>query len=209
MIKRFFLHKENPKTRDIKQIAASLEKGSIAIIPTDTVYALACIWTNKKGIDRLVRILGKKEKKLKLSLICRDVKMAADYTLPLRNNVFRTINRLAPGPFTFILESNIKVQRAFRSSKKEIGIRIPSYPILDQLIDCIGAPLVTSSLSKEDEYMPYYNDPEEIIKDFNHSVDMFIDVGQIPLEFSTVLNCISGNIELIRQGKGQLGGIIH
>jgi tRNA threonylcarbamoyl adenosine modification protein (Sua5/YciO/YrdC/YwlC family) len=134
--------------------------------------------------------------------------MAADYTLPMRNNVFRTVNRLAPGPFTFILESNIKIQRAFRSSKKEIGIRIPNYPILEQLVDFLGEPLVSSSLNREDKYTPYYNEPEDIIKDFNHSVDIFIDVGQLPIEESTVLDCLSGKIELIRQGKGQLDGII-
>jgi tRNA threonylcarbamoyl adenosine modification protein (Sua5/YciO/YrdC/YwlC family) len=209
MISRYFLHYDNPHKKDVSEIAKQLKKGHIAIIPTDTIYALACLWTNKKGIDRILKILGKKEKHLKLSLICKDIRMASEYAMPISNKIFRTINNLVPGPYTFIMESNITVQRVFRSSKKEIGIRIPDDNILQALISELGEPLVTSSLNKEDEITPYYNDPIEMLEFFNHSVDIFIDGGIRKIEESTILDCQGNEITLIRQGKGSLEGLFE
>lgn len=209
MISRLFLHYENPNKRDIAQIVDSLRNNHIFIIPTDTVYALCCLWTNKKGIDRIVKIMGKKEKHLKLSLICRDIQMASEYAMPIGNKVFRTINRLVPGPYTFILESNIKIQRVFRSSKKEIGIRIPDHKILTSLIEELQEPLITTSLNKDDPITPYFTDPDEIVEEFKNDIDYFIDGGILPMEESTVLNCMDGEINLVRKGKGQIEELLY
>lgn len=209
MISRYFLHYDNPNKREVSEIVNLLRKGQIAIIPTDTVYALACLWTNKSGIDRIVKILGKKEKYMKLSLICKDLSMASEYTMPISNKIFRTIKQLVPGPFTFIMESNVTVQRMFKSGKKEIGIRIPDDNVLQAIIDALGEPLVSTSLNKEDEITPFYNDSIEMLEVFNHSVDIFIDAGQRKIEESTILSCLNNEIEMIRQGKGNVDGFIE
>lgn len=209
MISRYFLHNENPNKRDVSEIAKLLRKGKIAIIPTDTVYAMACLWTNKNGIERIVKILGKKEKYTKLSLICSDLSMASEFTLPMSNKIFRTLKNLIPGPFTFIMDSNIAVQRVFKSGKKEIGIRIPDDNILQALVAELGEPLISTSLNKEDEITPYYNDSIDMLETFNHSVDVFIDAGQRKIEESTILSCLNNEIELVRQGKGNLEGFFE
>ena len=36
------VHPDNPEARKIDQIAQTLLKGGVIIIPTDTIYALAC-----------------------------------------------------------------------------------------------------------------------------------------------------------------------
>ncbi|MFN8339013.1 MAG: Sua5/YciO/YrdC/YwlC family protein [Saprospiraceae bacterium] len=45
-----------------------MNKGALVIFPTDTVYALGCLMTNKAGIEKICRITGKKEKQARMSL---------------------------------------------------------------------------------------------------------------------------------------------
>ena len=99
---KFDLHPQNPNKRDVKTIVDILKDGGIGVIPTDSVYALTCLKSNKDGIERIIKITGKAEKKAKLSLLCKDLKEVADHTLPYDNHIFKTMKRYLPGPYTFI-----------------------------------------------------------------------------------------------------------
>ncbi len=61
---KFDLHPQNPNKRDVKTIVDILKDGGIGVIPTDSVYALTCLKSNKDGIERIIKITGKAEKKL-------------------------------------------------------------------------------------------------------------------------------------------------
>lgn len=112
-MQRIFFHTENPNIRDLKEVAARINNGEIVIFPTDTIYALGCLMTNKQGIERICRITNKKEKQAKMSLICKDISSIAQFTPQISNDVFRTMKRYLPGPYTFILRSNNYVQKFF------------------------------------------------------------------------------------------------
>jgi len=93
-MQRIFFHDKNPNKRDLKEIAERINKGEIVIFPTDTIYALGCLMTNKPGIERICRILDKKEKQAKMSLICPNISVISQYTLQIDNNVFKTMKRI-------------------------------------------------------------------------------------------------------------------
>jgi tRNA A37 threonylcarbamoyladenosine synthetase subunit TsaC/SUA5/YrdC len=56
----------------------------------------------------------------------------------------------------------------------------------------------------EDEEMEYITDPELIHEKWGHIADIVIDGGTGGTEASTVVDCSSGEPEIIRQGKGML-----
>lgn len=192
----------NPNTRDLAVIAGKLKSGATLIFPTDTNYALGCSMDNKEGIDKILRITGKREKQSKLSLICKDLKWVADFTLPYDNHTFKSMKRLTPGAFTFILNANTQVTRFFKNNKREIGIRIPDNQIVLELLDIFGSPLISTSLNLEDGFLKHFTDPLEIYESYKNDVDILIDGGYGSDEESTVLDCTGTGIELIRQGKG-------
>ena len=105
-MKVYHLHSINPNKREIEMIAKGVNAGEILVIPTDTVYALACKLTNKEGIDKICRITNKKEKQAKMSVICSDLKQVSDFTQSYSNDVFKTMKRYSPGPFVYILKAN-------------------------------------------------------------------------------------------------------
>lgn len=200
-MQRIELHTENPNRRDLQKIAIEINKGAVIIFPTDTIYAMGCVMTHKSSIERIVKILGKKEKQTKMSLICHDLKSVADFTLPYSNHIFKTMKRYLPGPYTFILNADTAVTRYFKNNKRDIGIRIPNNEITLTLLEYLDGPLISTSLNDNDHY---FIDPNEIEETYKNKVDFLLDGGLGNTEESTVLDCRGDDIEIMRQGKGSV-----
>ncbi len=203
-MKRFVFHTQNPNKRDLKEVAEAINNGAIVIFPTDTIYALGCLMTNKSGIEKICKILQKKEKFAKMSLLCPNISVISQYTTQIDNSVFKTMKRYLPGPYTFILKSNNYVQKFFKNNKEEIGVRIPNSEIIEGLHEFLDAPLISTSLNTRDGEEYYFTDPDEIENIFKHHVDILIDGGIGENVESTVLDCTGSEIELIRQGVGEI-----
>ncbi len=198
------LHPDNPNPRDLKKVIEVLNKDGVIILPTDTIYAMACKLESKKAIERMSKLSGKRIEKVNYSLLCADLSSISDYTSHIDKNVFRLLKASLPGAFTFILNANNQVGKYFGGNKKTIGIRVPDNVIAQTLIKELGQPLVVTTIHHEDEIIEYMTDPEEIHDKFEHQVDMVIDGGaggNIP---STIIDCTSDEIEVIREGKGIL-----
>ena len=198
------IYHQNPNQKDILKAVEVLEKGGIIIYPTDTVYGIGCDIYNQKGIERIAKIKGQKPEKSNFSFICYDISHFSNFTKPVDNNIFKLLKKNLPGPFTFILPANNKVPKFFKSKKNTVGIRIPDNDIIREIVKELGNPILTTSLKDDDEIIEYTTDPELINERYKDSVDLIIDGGyggNIP---STVINCSGDDIEIIREGKGEL-----
>lgn len=205
MIDVIDIDKYHINASDIHKVAKRINEGAILIFPSDSVYALGCSLSNKEGIQRILRITDKKEKQSKLSLICKSIKEVSQFTLPFSNHVFKTMNRYLPGPYTFVLKADKYVRKYFDNTKSEIGIRIPDNDVLTELFKHLDEPLIATSLNKTgDALQDHYINPEIIEEDFNHSVDILLSVGIGNSRVSTVLDCTGDDIEIIRQGAGEV-----
>ncbi len=198
------IHPDNPAPRHIKVVIETLEAGGVVIFPTDTIYGMGCSLYQSKAFDRIIQIKGGKKEKTSFSIIVNSLSMLSEFTKPLENPVFRLIRRNLPGPFTFILNANNKVPKIFQSRKKTIGIRMPDNHIIFSIVEELGHPLLTTSIRDDDEVIEYTTDPELIYEKYKDLVDIVIDGGYGDNEPSTVVDCTSGEPEIIRRGKGEL-----
>ena len=198
------VHPENPAPRHLKQIIETIKQGGVIIIPTDSVYAIACDIYNTKAYERILQLKGIKKKEANFSFLFYDLSQLSEFTLPFSNSCFKAIKKSLPGPFTFILKANNKVPNIFQNKKKTIGIRIPNNLIVTEIVNELGTPLMTTSLKGDDELLEYMTDPELIHEKYEKLVDLVIDGGYGDLTPSTVVSCVENNIEIIRQGKGEI-----
>lgn len=198
------IHPENPEYRKIQEVLAVLNKGGIIAYPTDSVYNFGCSLDNKRAIEKLAKLKGIKLKKANFSLVCADLKSIDEYTTPFSRSVFKALNKNLPGPFTFILNASNQIPKLFDSNKKEIGIRIPDNEICLEIVRNIGVPMVTTSIHHEDEIVEYITDPEQIFEKFEHQIDLVIDGGIGNNEPSTVVDCTQDELNIVRQGIGEL-----
>ncbi|MDH8702046.1 tRNA threonylcarbamoyl adenosine modification protein (Sua5/YciO/YrdC/YwlC family) [Dysgonomonadaceae bacterium PH5-43] len=196
------LYPENPNQKEVDKIVALLKDGGIIIYPTDTVYAMGCDALNVRAVERICKIKGINPLKTKLSIICSDLSNISDFA-KVSNNVFKLMKKNLPGPFTFILNTTNNLPKIYKN-RKEVGIRIPDNNIILTLVRELGNPILTTSVHDKDEILEYSTDPELINEEYKDIVDLVIDGGYGGLEPSTVIDCTNDNIEIIRQGKGEL-----
>jgi tRNA threonylcarbamoyl adenosine modification protein (Sua5/YciO/YrdC/YwlC family) len=198
------LFNENPNPRDIRKIAEILRSGGLIIYPTDTVYGLGCDITNSKAVEKVARWKGVKIEKSNFSFICSNFSHLSDFTKPIPNHIFKVIRKNLPGPFTFILEANNKVPKYFKGKKKTVGIRIPDNNIIREIVNELGNPILSTSIHDDDEIIEYTTDPELINEKYGELADVIIDGGFGELIPSTIVDCTQYEIEIIREGKGEL-----
>mgnify|MGYP003666284800 FL=1 len=202
------LYPENPDPRKISQIIDVLRRGGVIIYPTDTVYGMGCDIFNQKAIERIGLIKGVKPKKEHFSFICYDLSNISEYTRTLSTPVFKLMKKALPGPYTFILAANNKVPKLLNSKKKTVGIRVPDHSIPRLLVKELGQPILTASIRDEDDVIEYSTDPELIYEKYKDLVDVVIDGGYGNNVASTVVDCSGDQIEVVREGLGDISEII-
>ena len=198
------LYEENPEPKKVKEIVEILRDGGVVIYPTDTVYGMGCDITNQRAIERIAKIKGINPKKHNFSFICADLSDIAQYTRVITKPVFKMMKKAFPGPFTFILEANSTVPKILHSNKKTVGIRVPNHNIPRTLVQELGQPILTTSIHDEDEVVEYSTDPELIFEKYQHLADVVIDGGYGQNVASTILNCTGDEVEVIREGLGNV-----
>lgn len=202
------IYPENPNPKAIDQVVEVLKKGGLIIYPTDTVYGLGCDITNQKAIEKICRIRGIKPDKANFSFICSDLRHISDYIKPIDTATFRLLKKALPGPFTFILNANNNVPKLLSSNKKTVGIRVPDNDIAREIVRQLGNPILSTSIRDDDEVIEYSTDPELIHEKYEDTVDLIVDGGYGDNEASTVVDCTSGDFEIIREGKGDLNSFL-
>ena len=198
------IYPENPNPKAIQQVVECLNDGGIIIYPTDTIYGIGCDIFKTKSIEQVINIQGMNKKKTALSFVCYDLSQISDYSKPLNNNIFKIMKRALPGPFTFILEANSNVPKLIQSNKKTVGIRIPDNNICREIVKVLGHPILSTSVKDDDDIVEYITDPELIYEKYGDRVDIVIDGGYGDNIPSTVIDCVSGAYEIIREGKGNI-----
>ena len=202
------IHPDNPDERNLQKVVDCLRNGGVVICPTDTVYTLCCDIYKPKSIERICKIKKIKPEKANFSFICFDLSHLSDFTKHLETSIFKVMRKALPGPFTFILEASKNVPKIFQSNKKTVGIRIPNNNICLEIVRLLENPIMSTSIHDDDDIIEYSTDPELIHEKYKDIVDIVIDGGygnNIP---STILNCTNGDIEIIRQGLGNLEDVI-
>jgi tRNA threonylcarbamoyl adenosine modification protein (Sua5/YciO/YrdC/YwlC family) len=190
------VHAQHPEPRKIAQAVTALERGEVIAYPTDSVYGLGCDSLSKQGIEALYRMKGLRRDHL-LSIVCPDLSDIAHYAF-VHDAAYRVMKRLLPGPYTFILQATKEVPKALRQNRKTIGVRVPSHPVTLALTRALGRPLVSTSATRDGEYLI---DPREIEEQY-HEVSLVLDTDDVTLTPSTVIDLSGEEPVLVRQGAG-------
>lgn len=208
MLHVYRLYENNPNPRILQDIAQVIRDGGIIIYPTDSVYAIGCDALNQRAVEKIYQYRREDAKEGHLSIICRDISQADEYT-KISKEQFKLMHKHLPGPFTFILETGLRLPKVFRS-RKTVGIRVPDNKILHALLEELDGPLLTTSLKvpatdKEEEIDPgYMTDPFLIEETFRNQADILIDGGYGQDQASTVVDLTGEEPQILRQGVGVL-----
>ncbi len=189
----------NPQKRHILRVVEALEEGKLISYPTDSTYGIGCDIFNKRAVEKVYDLKGKDRKK-PVSVICSDISTLSQYAV-ISNVAFRILRRLLPGPYTFILPATPLVPKVMLTPRKTVGVRIPDVRIVDEIVEALDRPLISTSASLVDGTI--LNDPHDIEKRFRGRIEIVIE-GPCPAEPSSIIDLTEEEPAIIREGIGDL-----
>ena len=190
------IYNQNIAENQIRQVTEILKDGGVIVIPTDTLYAVACDALNPKAIEKVCKLKGINPEKTNLSILCSDISMVSDYA-KFDNYAFKLMKDNTPGPFTFLFRAASSLPRAFKG-RKIVGIRIPDNEAVKKIVESLGNPLLSTSVTFRDE--DYGINPELIEEEYQDKADLMVIGDEGSLVPSAIVDCTGGEPEIIREG---------
>ncbi len=183
--------------KNIDVVVSELKCGNIVVLPTDTIYGIACDALNEEAIEKVFKIKGRNYNK-PLNLHLNKKSDINKYAYISNNMESKIIDKLMPGALTLVMKKKNTVSNILTSNLNTVGIRIPDNDLISDIIDKLGSPLVLTSANISNE-KPLKNIKEiSKIKDIKYVVDMGPLNNGIE---STVIKVENNKVIILREGK--------
>lgn len=179
-----------------------LSQGGLLIFPTETSYGIGADATNPDAVSKLLKYKQRPPGKA-ISIAVNSKDMASKY-IEINNSAERIIDTFLPGPVTVVSKSLGSVDKRLESETGTLGIRIPNYKLLLDILSAFGKPITATSANISGGKTPYSID--DITKDLSNSkkelIGLVIDVGELPKNPpSTVIDTTTDDLKIYRQGR--------
>jgi L-threonylcarbamoyladenylate synthase len=174
--------------------------GELFICPTESSYLLGAHAFNDQAVACIYQV-KKRDLSKPLPLVVKDIPMARNLGQfnPLAE---RLVEKYWPGPLTIILPAKTHRGKKFQGGSGSIGMRVPSFPLLQQILRHLDFPLVSTSANISDHQEPYSSQSIlALAEETQGKITLILDAGHLPLNPpSTVIDLTGGKICLLRQG---------
>ena len=202
MARLITIHPTHPQPRLIAAVVQIIRGGGLIAYPTDSCYAFGCHIGDKRAMDRIRRI-RKTDKNHNFTLVCSDLSEISIYAR-VDNWAYRLVKSMTPGPYTFILPATREVPKRLQNEKRRtIGLRVPDHAVVRSMLETLGEPIMSSTLSLPGDDRPM-TDPLEIQDRIGSQIDAIIDAGPVGIKPTSVINLSEGVAEVIREGRGDV-----
>ncbi len=213
-------------TAEINSVVDYLRRGKVVVYPTDTIYGIGCVATNKKAINRVYKIkkrnrespllvlvsslamakrycyISKKQEEYLRKVWARGMKLKSDFGYPKSDFGRR--------PVSVILRSRGVLPKELTGGGDNLAVRLPNSRLLVKIIRQVNAPIVSTSLnisgrknlanvSKIEQYFKSPKQPFVKKRDNEKLPDLVVDAGEIKGKPSKLIDLTDiNNILVIR-----------
>ncbi len=178
-----------------KDAAKILQKGGLVSFPTETVFGFGVVYDNEESYKRLVKV-KRRPPEQPFTLMCADRTDIDDYAY-IDERARKLINAFFPGQFTIILKAKETLPSWVVSKEGNVGIRVPDYREIQNLIRAVGKPLLVPSANRHGE--PPLVNSDDVYNVFKDEVDAVIEGESISNVPSTIV-IVDKDVKIIREG---------
>lgn len=183
---------------DIERLVEVINNGNIAVVPTDTVYGIIGDATNIDVIHKVYEV-KKRDYSKPLILMVSSIAMLEKYVLEVNDIEKKLIDRYWPGKLTILFKKNNNIDDLITSGSNLVGIRYPDNKELNELMDKLNKPLISTSCNISSKEVITSIDMLE--EDISKHVSYVYDGGVLSDTSSTIVRVNDGKIEIIRDGE--------
>jgi L-threonylcarbamoyladenylate synthase len=186
---------------NIGEILRILESGGLVVFPCETVYGIGCDCLSLAAVKRLTEYKQRPPGK-PYAIMAANKEMAEEYVI-INQTAENLYDKFLPGPLTIISTGKHKTATGVESGTGTLGVRIPNYAFMQELIYKFGRPITATSANASYKKRPYsINDIlDNISRKQKNLIDLIIDAGTLPHnEPSTVIDTTLDDAVTLRQG---------
>ncbi|RAP46024.1 MAG: threonylcarbamoyl-AMP synthase [Methanosphaera sp. rholeuAM6] len=180
---------------NLKNIVDILREGKLVVYPTDTIYGIAADINNVQAIRNVFH--AKKRSFDKAISVCfHDIQQLENY-VSINDKIKEILEKSLPGPYTFLLNKNTKINPLLTAKTSIVGVRIPDNVISYELTR--EFPVTSTSANISD--FPTSDNITEIQKQLGGNIDVYMDVGILKNNIpSTIIDLTGDKAILVRKG---------
>lgn len=186
---------ENPTLLE-SSIKRTLSSGGVAVLPTDTVYGIFSLPTEKDAIERIYTLKMRPES-MPLPLLISGTEQLPKVSSFQNQALWALVGAFWPGPLTAILPNPSPSMSLIASEQNTIAVRCPDNDLVRRIANDLG-PLAATSANIHGEDTP--ENATEIAA-MLPNVDLIVDGG--PLKdglASTLVDLTQPVPQIIREG---------
>lgn len=178
------------------QLIDLLNSSKVGVLPTDTLYGLACRAVDGLAVQRLYDLKRRHHKPG--TIIAASISQLVD--LGFKARYLKAVESYWPAPLSIVIPC-VDLQYLHQGIGS-IPVRLSADKTLNKLIVSTG-PLLTSSANLPDK--PPANNISEAQAYFTDKVDFYVDGGDLSKRLpSTVIRVVDDAIEVLRKGAAEV-----
>ena len=181
---------------------SAVKAGGLAVIPTDTSYAVICDAFSIGAITKL-RMAKKQNSDIALPIAAGSIETIRGVAK------FSTIaNDLAsalwPGPLTLLTVAQDSLSWNIGQAGSALAVRVPHHDVAQAVLAGVGPTVMTGAQSMGQASVQTVEQAQAGLSDF---VDVYLDGGQLSPRISTVIDATTDHVRMIRSGELSLAQI--
>jgi L-threonylcarbamoyladenylate synthase len=181
---------------------SAVKSGGLAVIPTDTSYAVICDAFNNSAITKL-RMAKKQNSDIALPIAAGSIETIRGVAK------FSTIaNDLAsalwPGPLTLLTVAQDSLSWNIGQAGSALAVRVPHHEVAQAVLAAVGPTVMTGAQTMGQAAVQTVEQAQEALLDL---VDVYLDGGPLSPRISTVIDATTDHVRMIRSGELSLAQI--
>jgi L-threonylcarbamoyladenylate synthase len=193
----------------IEEAVETLRAGKLVAFPTETVYGLGANASDPAAVRKIFDLKGRPPDH-PVIVHLDNPRYLHRWVRELPPLATALADEFWPGPLTLILPKAENVNDIVTGGQDSIGIRVPSHPMAQQLLNAFGGGIAAPSANRYGRLSP--TRPEHVREEFGDEIEVILDGGEslIGLE-STIVSCLNNEARLLRPGfitRSQLERIV-
>jgi len=192
------INPNRPAITLIRKAVEVIKNGGLVVLPTDTVYGLACDATNPVAVAK-VFFVKVRPMSQPLSIAVGNFKHIYKYVGNIPVSAKKLAKKFLPGPITLVFKKSSIIPDIVTAGRDDVAIRVPDCKFVLMLLRYLNSPIVLPSANIHNKPSPIK--AHQVLKILNSKVDLIIDGGKTKYgKESTVVSCIGKKIKILRTG---------
>jgi L-threonylcarbamoyladenylate synthase len=182
----------------LDETVAAIRASELVVIPTDTVYGLACTPYHERAARALSALKGRAARR-PIALVAPSVEWLFECVPELRGRAGVLARALLPGPYTLVLPNPALRYPWLTGDRPDtIGVRVPRVEgFAAEVLDAAG-PIAATSANRHGDADP--RRLEDVSLEIRSAVAAVVDGGELPGTPSTVLDLTGPKVLVLREG---------